>query len=249
MVRLRQRVMGEASIVAAWLCGSFGRNKPDPFSDIDVALVFDSAQARDRAWAQRETFCTNMLAYVPAKSIDNPKDIDSYLVLYGNGTLVDFRYLNKRDLRPNWLDSEIRILKDDVERTAEQIQAASQGYTKSVKRVSSAELSQLDNHFYILFWDAYRRARRGTPAGGIGDYLQLISAVLPPLLDALPKQSAARNQLIDLQYSLDAARTLSHLRQLVTAYRAARSEVVGLNRIDFRPNAAFEREIDRAIAK
>ncbi len=247
MVRLRQRIIGESAIVAAWLSGSFGRNKPDSYSDIDVAIVFDSAESRDRAWSQRQSFCTGILSYVPAKSLDNPKDLSSYLVLYGTGTLVDFRYLNKRDLHGSWLDSEIRILKDDVERTAERVQHASAGLTKPIRRISTSKLAALDDKFYLFFWDTYRRVRRGSPTDGIEDYVLLISQVLPALLVALPKQSAARQNLIALNFSADTSATLAHLRQLVAAYRAARHEIVTRQQIDFRPNTNFEREIDRAL--
>ena len=178
-----------------------------------------------------------------------PKDPDSHLALYGNGTLVDFRYLDAETLTPYWLDGEIKVLKDNAERIAERQQSMSSGLTKQVRRVNSAELSALDNQFWVFFWDTYRRVRRGTPAGGIEDYLQLVANTLPTLLNALPKQSPTRNALIDVQYSLNADATLAHLRHLVVSYRAARDEIVQQNRIDFRPNEAFEREIDRALRK
>ena len=249
MVRLRQRVLGERAIVAAWLAGSFGRNTPDPYSDIDIALVFDSAKSRQWAWQQRHTFCTSIMAYVPAKSFDNPKDPQSHVALYANGTLADFRYLDVNSLQPYWLEADIKILKDNAEQVAATIQQRSQGLTKQVKRVSSAELTTLDTHFWIFFWDTYRRARRGTPASGFEDYLLLVSTVLPTLLGGLRQDSAERNALINLHYTLQNGETLTHLRQLVTVYRNARQAIAKQHRLDYQPDASFEREIDRALKK
>ena len=247
MVRLRQRVQGDSAIVAAWLAGSFGRNTQDPYSDIDIALIFNSPAEREMAWQRRVNFCTDILTYVPAKSIDS--NWESHIVLFSNGTLVDFRFNDRESLQPNWRDGEIKILKDTADRYAEQHQALSLRSGKQVRAVSSAELQQLDDHFWVLFWDTYRRVRRGSAENGIGDYVKLISHVLPTLLDALPADSPARNNLISLSFSRDATATLAHMRQLVTTYRAARSEIVALNRIAFNIDNAFEREIDRAMKK
>ena len=47
ITRLQQRVMREPAIAACFLSGSFGKRRDDGYSDLDVALLFDSDASRE----------------------------------------------------------------------------------------------------------------------------------------------------------------------------------------------------------
>ncbi len=249
IVRLRQQINSNPAIVAAWLGGSYGRNQPDPFSDLDITLVFADSDARDRAWAQRASFCKNILAYVAAKSQDHPQYEHRHNVLYANGTLADVGFFAAPDLQPRHQDGDIKILKDSADSLAatQQMRSAALGARRIV--VNSADLQTLDDSFWIQFWDVYRVVRRGDTEKPFIGYVQLLADTLPKLTAWLLPNSPERQQLIHLQYTLDPNSTRSHLQALITAYRAARSAVIKQNMLDFQVDGAFEREIDRVLQK
>ncbi len=249
IVRLRQQLNSNPAISAAWLGGSYGRNQPDPFSDIDITLVFVDAAARDRAWSQRTHFCQNILAYVAAKSQDHPLYDYRHNVLYANGTLADVAFFAAGELQPRHEDSDIKIVKDSADKIAETQQMHS--VTLGIRRelVRSADLKSLDDSFWIQFWAVYRVVRRGDTQKPFVGYIQLLAAILPKLIGWLLPNSPERQQLIDLHYTLNATTTRAHLQSLVTAYLAARAAVIKQNRLDFPIDRAFEREMARVLRK
>ena len=246
IVRLRQKLNGDPSIVAAWLGGSHGRNQPDPFSDLDIVMLFADDEARERAWARRVDFCQNVMAYVAAKSRDEG---DRHITLYANGTLAEFAFLSRATLQPHPDDADIKILKDSADNLAANHQQDSAMLQPPRARVSAAELQTLDDAFWIQFWDVYRVVRRGDSEKPFVGYVKLLADTLPTLTGWLLPNSAERRQLINLHYTRDAATTRAHLLTLLDAYRAARAAVIKQHQLDFRIDSAFEREIDRVMKK
>ena len=247
IVRLRQRLNGERLIIAAWFFGSFGRNTADPYSDLNICLVYRDETDRAAAWQQRRDFCQSILAYVSAKSVDTSDNQHS--VLFDSGTLAHFRFESQSTLQPSAQDREIKLLKDTPDGWAAQHQQRSQFSGQQVGIISAETLRQLDDRFWVQFWSVYRQVRRGIPATSFSNYINLLADVIPPFLAALPPEHAAHQQLIAAQFGRDARATLDHLRQLLAAYLAARSALVARYRIDFRPNSTFERNIERALKK
>ncbi len=249
IVRLQQRVAGEREIIACWLGGSFGRKSADLFSDIDICLVYPDDTARATAWEQRRDFIQSVLAYVPAKAFDADHIRPFFMVtLYSNGAKADYRFESQTSLRPNPWDADIHILKDS-QGWAAAFQAASARLALPQPRLSSDELTALDNRFWVMFWDVYRQVRRGAPARPFPEYLRLLTAALPRLLEALPPEDPAAAPLIALHYSLDAPLTRQHLRQMLEAYLAARAALIRRYQLAFIPNEAFERQIIRLLDK
>lgn len=249
IVRLRQQINSNHSIIAAWLGGSYGRNQPDPFSDLDVTLVFADTATRDRAWSQRANFCKNILAYVAAKSHDHPLYDFRHNVLYANGTLADIAFFAAPELQPRPEDRDIKILKDSADKVAETQQMHSTAMGDRRTLVRSSDLQLLDDAFWIEFWDVYRVVRRGETQKSFVGYVHLLNATLPKLMAWLLPNSPERQQLINLHYTLDATTTRTHLQNLVAAYRAARAAIIAQNRLDFRIDGAFEREMERVLKK
>ena len=70
IVRLQQRVLGEAAILTCFLAGSYGRRTADAYSDLDVVLVFAGEEERAAAFERRQEFAQSVLPYVPARSFD-----------------------------------------------------------------------------------------------------------------------------------------------------------------------------------
>jgi hypothetical protein len=250
VVRLRQRLLTEPTLQAAWLGGSFGRSREDDFSDIDICLVYADDASRDAAWQTRVTFCRSILAYVPAKSFD-AVHIRPYLhcALYSNGAKADFRFESMTTLTPNPWDGEIKLLKDRDDGWAAAHQNASRRLALPRPHISGDELRALDERFWVMFWDVFRQVRRGTPGKPFVEYLRMLALTLPPLLDMLPAEDDAREKLIDLDYTLAAGTTLTHLRQLFEAYLAARGTLVQRHQIPFVPDGAFERQISRLLQR
>lgn len=247
IVRLRQRLNAERNIVAAWFFGSFGRNTADPFSDLNICLLYRDRQTQAAAWAARRTFCQDILAYVSAKSVDTADNQHS--VLFDSGTLAHFRFCDWETLRPTHLDREIKPLKDDTSGWLDSYEQQCHFLGQQVVPISAETVADVDDRFWILYWNVYRQTRRGAPANAFGDYVQLLASSMPTLLSALPPEHPAHQQLISAHFSADASATLHHLRQLLAAYLAARQAIVEKYRIDFRPNATFERNIERTLKK
>jgi hypothetical protein len=243
IVRLQQKVAREAGIMACFLAGSFGRRTEDAFSDLDVALVFDSKAGRDAAWEQRETFVREILPYVPAKSFD-AAHVRPYLhiALYSNGAKVDYRFENRAELMPNPFDRELRILKDPVG-WAETYQAQCAQTFLPPQRISSAEIKALDHRFWVMFWDVYRLLLRGDTDKPFTIYLELLHFTLPALLRLLPPEDPAYQGLLAAYFTRDAPATRQQMKTLLVAYLAARSAVIRRTNVHYMPDSGFERSV------
>lgn len=250
IVRLRQQLARESAIVASFMGGSFGRGTQDGFSDLDVALVYRDGSARDRAWDSRQGFVKSILPYVPCRSFDGAHVRPFFhIALYGNGAKVDYRFECQGELRPNGWDGEVKVLKGDPAGWLTTYQQQSSQQFIPAPRLTSNELTQLDNRFWVMFWDIYRLLLRGDTDKPFTIYLELLHFTLPTLLQHLPPENPHRQSLLQAAYSQDAPQLRQHMRQLLAAYLASRSAIIERERIHFSPNSAFEREIQRLIDK
>ena len=247
LVRLQQRVMSEADVVVCFLAGSYGRRENDPYSDMDVALVFNDELARDRAWQQRREFAQSVMQYVPAKSFD-ADHVRPYfhIALYSNGTKADYRYELMVELTPNPWDRDIRILKDQ-DGWAEQYQADCARALLPQPQLTATELTALDERFWIMLWDAFRLLLRGDADKPFTIYLELLHFSLPPLLQVLPPEDPARAPLLQAQFNQDTQGTAVHLATLLQAYLNARTAVVTRLHLDFNPDTRFETAVQNLI--
>lgn len=249
IVRLRQRLLAEPAIVAAWLSGSFGRDAADGFSALDVTLLYADDRARDDAWRNRADFCHSILAYVPARSVDDQDIAHCHITLFANGALVRFHFAGQTSLAPTVRDQQIKILKDSADKRAAN-HAAQSAHAAALRQTPTvSQLRLIDDHFWVGFWDVYRQLRRGVAERPFAAYLTLLAETLPPLLEWLPVEDAAHQRLIDVHYSRDARQTLADLRRLLEAYLAARQSVISRYQLDYRPDSSFETQIDRALSR
>jgi hypothetical protein len=249
LVRLQQRVQGERSIAACFLSGSFGRRAEDAFSDLDVALVFDDETERQTAWSERRDFVRSIVPFVAVKSFD-AVHVRPYfhIALYSNGAKVDFRYETKTSLQPSYWDRDIRILKDD-DGWLETFQAQSAQAPLTQPQLTTAELTALDERFWVMFMDAFRLLKRGDYDKPFTIYLELLHFTLPPLLRVLPPEEPARQKLLRAGYSANTKQTLSGLVDLLEAYVAARTAVIQRLHLPFTPEKSFESAIQQLIQK
>lgn len=247
LVRLQQRVMSEGDIMACFLAGSYGRRQNDPYSDMDVALVFPNEDARERAWRQRREFVQSVMQYVPAKSFD-AVHVRPYfhIALYSNGTKADYRYELQSELEPNPWDRDIRILKDR-DGWAEQYQADCGRALLPQPQLTAAELAALDERFWVMLWDAFRLLLRGDSDKPFTIYLELLHFTLPPLLHVLPLEDPARQPLLKAQFNQDTQGTAVHLANLLQAYLNARTAVIQRLHLDFNPDTRFETAVQNLI--
>ncbi len=247
--RLQRHVMTEARILTCFLSGSFGRRADDAYSDIDIALVYGSAADRDAAWAERREFVRAVMPYVAVRSFD-AEHVRPFLhvALYSNGAKADYRFETLDGLAPNPGDHEIRILKDD-NRWAESYQAASSRLAPAQPYISPAALTELDDRFWVMFWDVLRLLKRGDTDKPFPVYLQLLTFTLPPLLAALPREEPARAALLRAQYGGDAGATARGLADLLDAYIAARAAVIRRQNLVYPLNTAFEGEMRRLVER
>lgn len=247
LVRLQQHVIGDANIAVCFLSGSYGRRREDGYSDLDVALVFASDAGRERHWQKRETFVQALNPYVPAKSFDAVHIRPFFhIALYSNGTKADFRFETKASLQPNPWDRDIRIIKDDAGWAAD-FQSASSQLAPPQPRLTLETLTELDNRFWIMFWDVLRLVLRGDHDKPFPIYLQLLHFHLPPLLDALPPEEPARQALLAANFSADTQATAVHLNTLLNAYLAARAALVRRYHLDFEADGRFESAIKQLV--
>lgn len=245
--RLQRHVMAEPGLPVCFLSGSFGRRADDPYSDVDIVLVYTGPAERDSAWAGRQEFVKAVMPYVAVRSFDaSHMRPFLHVALYSNGTKADYRFETMDNLAPNPGDRELRILKDS-ERWGEQFQAASSRLAPAQPYISPDELSALDNRFWVMYWDVLRLLKRGDIAKPFAVYLQLLNFTLPPLHNALPPEDPARAGLARVLYSRDANATLRGMADLLDAYLAARAAVIRRQNLVFPINAAFESEIRRLI--
>jgi hypothetical protein len=247
--RLQRHVLTDPKVLVCFLHGSFGRRAEDAYSDVDVTLLYAGPAEREAAWAGREEFVKAVMPYVAARSFD-ASHVRPYLhvALYSNGTKADYRFETKDSLPPDPIDREIRILKDDG-RWAEQHQATSSRLAPAQPYISPADLLDLDNRFWVMFWDTLRQLKRGDADRPFATYLRLLNFSLPPLLEALPPEDPARRGLVRVAYSRDPAATRRGLVELLESYLAARAAVIRRQNLVFPINAAFESEIRRLVER
>jgi hypothetical protein len=247
--RLQRRVQAEPKITACFLSGSFGRRAEDDFSDVDVALVYADDAARDYAWRNRNDFATSVMPYVPFKAFDG-KHLRPYfyITLLSNGSKFDYRYESAESLKPNPWDGQIRILKDS-DGWAEDYQAESARLSKPQPIINSSELIDLDQRFWVMYWDTLRLLGRGETDKPFPIYLELLSFTIPTFLNVLTPGDSARERLISANYSLDTRANAKHLAELMEAYMEARQSIVKKYHLQSVGDPAFESELRRLIAK
>jgi hypothetical protein len=247
LVRLQQRVGGETAVAACFLSGSFGRRTADDYSDMDVALIFADEAAREQAWADRREFVRSVLPFVAVKSFDGDHVRPYFhIALYSNGAKVDYRYETKAELKPNYWDRDIRILKD-ADGWLEKFQAQSAREALSQPRLTAAELTALDDRFWVMFMDVYRLLRRGDADKPFTIYLELLHFALPPLLRVLPPEEPARQKLLQASFSGDTQQTIRQLLELLDAYLAARTAVIQRFSLDFVVDSRFETAVKQLV--
>jgi hypothetical protein len=251
IVRLQQRALAEAGLPVCMLSGSYGRRREDAYSDLDALLVYSTEAARDVAYSGRRQFVQSVLPYVPARSFDaDHVRPHLHVALYSNGAKVDYLFESQETLRPSpWL-RELRILKDS-DGWGEQFQADCRQMAppRLVGDIDAASLTQLDDRFWVMFWDVYRLLLRGDYDKPFGVYMQLIYFTIPQLLNLLPPEDPAYQGLIELQFTPDTKATLAHMKRLFQAYLAARTAVVKRHNLIFTPNQSFETAVSKLILR
>ena len=249
LVRLQQRILQDQAVMACFLAGSFGRRTEDGYSDLDVVLVYDDEMNRDIAWDKRRDFVQSAMPYVPAKSFD-ADHVRPFLhvALYSNGSKADYLYETKESLRPNPYHKSIRILKDKAD-WAENYQTACQTTAVTQPHISLAELTTLDNRFWVMYWDVLRQVLRGDHQKPFTVYLELMYFALPPLLRVLPPEDPTHAHLLQASFSKDTKTTAVHLKQLLTAYLEARTAVNRRLNLGFMPNSSFENGITQIVKR
>lgn len=247
--RLQRHAQADPAVQACFLHGSFGRRAEDAYSDVDCVLVYAATAERESAWTGRQEFVKGVNPYVAARSFD-AAHVRPFLhiALYSNGTKADFAFERMDALAPDPIFREIRILKDS-DRWAEQLQAASSRLAPPQPYISPAELTELDNRFWVMLWDTMRLLKRGDSDKPFAIYLQTLYFTLPPLLNALPVEEPARQALLNATYGRDVAATTRGLGELLEAYMAARSAVIRRQNLMFPINTAFESEIRRLVER
>ncbi len=247
LVRLQQRVLGERDLSVCFLSGSYGRSQADDYSDLDIALVYPDAQSRDIAWQKRFEFVRSVTPYVPAKSFD-AEHIRPYfhIALYSNGTKADYRFETVDELQPNPWDRDIRILKDS-NHWAEQYQLACTSMMIPQPRITAVELKTVDERFWIMYWDVLRQVLRGDSDKPFAIYIQLLHFTLPIFLDILPPEEPARKPLQNALFNQNTKATAVQLKELLSAYLAARTAVIRRLHLDFQPDTRFEADIQKIV--
>ncbi len=247
--RLQRHVMDDPDISACFLSGSFGRRASDPYSDLDVALIYPDNQVLERAWRNRAQFTKSIMPYVSLKSFD-AEYIRPYfhIVLFANGSKVDLRFENQESLSPNPWDSQIRILKDTAG-WVETFQMKSSQQTLPQARMNAHELTLLDQRFWIMFWDILRLLARGDTDKPFPIYLEMLHFTLPTILQSLPQDHAARMNLIEARFNQDVTITKSHMKDLLNAYITARAEIIKQHHLQFSSDQSFENQIQRLVER
>lgn len=247
VMRLQQRVNLDSDVLVCFVAGSHGRGDSDAYSDLDVALVYGDARGRDAAWSRRRDLVQSMLPFVSAKSFD-ATHVRPYfhVALYSNGAKVDYRFESTESLLPNPWDRDIRILKDHDD-WGRQFQEACSRTSRTQPQLSSGELAEIDDRFWIMFWDVFRLLLRGDHDKPFTIYLELLQFTLPALLLVLPEEDPARTGLLRLDYGPDTRMSLRHMAQLLDAYLVAREAIVARQKLHFVPDRRFESAIRRLV--
>lgn len=249
LMRLQQRVLSESEILVCFLSGSYGRRTEDPYSDLDVALVFAGVDERESAYANRRSFVQSLMPYVPAKSFDAEHIRPYYHVaLFSNGAKVDFRFETQDGLKPSPWDHDIKLIKD-TDGWGEQFRRESAQLTSIVPRppFSDKELVKLDNRFWIMFMDVFRLLLRGDHDKPYPVYLEMLTFTFPVLRELLPIEDPARGKLPVSHFDSDLPATLDHMRYLLQAYLDARAAVIRRYNLAFMPDEIFENAIVRLV--
>lgn len=247
--RLQRHAQGDPAVVACFLYGDYGRRVDDPYSDVDIALIYDGDEDRDSAWAGRREIVKAVMPYVAVRSFDASHVMPFlHVALYSNGTKADFRFETIDGLSPDSIFRELRILKDR-QGWSERFQAASSRLAPAQPYISPGELTDLDNRFWVMFWNVLRLLKRNDTNKPFVGYLRLIYFSLPPLLDALPPEEPARRALMRVTYSDNIGETLRGMSDLLEAYLAARAAVIRRQNLVFPINTAFESEIRRLVER
>ncbi|MGB3716009.1 MAG: nucleotidyltransferase domain-containing protein [Candidatus Promineifilaceae bacterium] len=251
LMRLQQRVLSEPAILVCFLTGSYGRRTHDPYSDLDVVLVFGGEREREVAYAGRREFVESLMPYVPAKSFD-ARHIRPFfhIALFANGAKADFRYETKEALKPSVWDRDIQLIKDkDGWGKRFQVEAEKLSSVPPRPTFTERELVDLDNRFWIMFIDVYRVLLRGDYDKPYPVYLELLSFTIPLLLRLLPSEDPAHQSLSISHYDHDTTATTKHMRALMNAYLEARTAVIRRYNLTFMPDQIFETAIIKLISR
>ena len=250
LVRLQQYILKDEQILACFLAGSHGQGKNDKFSDLDLILIFTDEVTRDRAYVQRHKFVISVLPYLSAKSFD-ADHVRAYMhiVLYGNGAKVDFLY-ETLNMRPQFELRDMRVLKESGGWAAAFLhECATQAPTIEKATTAADTLTAIDDRFWIMFMDVYRRLLRGDHDAPFPIYLQMMYFTIPELLKLLPPEEPAYQALIEIRYTQDTGATITHMLRLMRAYLGARDAIVKRHHLHFQVDSTFEGDLLKKIAR
>ena len=249
LMRLQQHVLKEPDILVCFLSGSYGRRTQDPYSDLDVVLVFGGESERDAAYLNRKSFVQSLMSYMPARAFDAVHIRPFFHVaLFANGAKVDFRYQTVTGIEPTSWDRDIKLIKDTEDWGL--------GFQQEAEKLSSipprplfttSELVELDNRFWVMFMDVFRLLLRGNFDKPYPVYLELLSFTIPTLLQLLPVEEPARRSLFVSHFDQDTAATVEHMRALLSAYLEARAAVIRRYNLSFIPDQVFEGAITKLV--
>jgi len=248
LVRLQQFILKDENIKVCFLAGSYGRGTQDNYSDLDLILIFADEDSKTLAYEARHEFVRSVLPYLSAKSFDADHVIPNlHIALYGNGAKVDYLF-ETFNMKPRFEYQEMRTLKDqDGWAQAFLRECAAQPPSAARAATAADILSNIDNRFWIMFMDVYRRLLRGDHDAPYPIYIQMIYFTIPSLLELLPAEDPAHQALIDIHYSSATRTTIDHMKRLLKAYLGAREAIVQRHQLYFPVDSAFEREILRKI--
>ncbi len=246
--RLQRLVAEQTEIIACFLSGSFGRRAEDAYSDLDIALVYQNEAGLERAWHSRIQFAKSIMPYISLKSFD-AEHIRPYfhIVLFANGSKLDLRFENKDTLQPNPWDAQIRILKD-TDGWTENYQSQSGRLAVPQTGIGNRELVQIDQRFWVMYWDILRLLVRGDTEKSFPIYLQLLHFSIPTLIEVLPP-GPERTSLFEAQFNRDRNVNTTHFRKLLKAYLRARQAIIQHHHLQFAADHSFENQIQRLVDK
>jgi predicted nucleotidyltransferase len=251
LVRLRQRIAREQQIRVCFLTGSYGRGTQDKFSDLDLVLVYKDERSRNLAYEQRLDFARSVLPFLPVRSYD-AEHIRPYLhsALYGNGTKVDYQYAAMINMNPTEHFRNVLLIKDTDQDWGRELQISSEQLSPSLEKtsISTQELTELDDVFWVLFMEVYRQVLRGDQISPFTTFLHLLYSTLPKILALLPINDPSQRSLARSLYDDDSVITLDFLRQFLKNYLEARSKIVRRFNLDFQLDSPFERELKKIVA-
>ena len=249
LMRLQQHVLKEPDILVCFLSGSYGRRTQDPYSDLDVVLVFGGESERDAAYADRKSFVQSLMPYVPARGFDAAHIRPFFhVVLFANGAKVDFRYETSTGMKPTSWDRDIKLIKDTDDWGLRFQQEA--GKLSSIPprpAFTTSELVEMDSRFWVMFMDVFRLLLRGDYDKPYPVYLELLSFTIPTLLRLLPVEEPARRSLFVSHFDQDTVATVEHMRGLLSAYLEARAAVIRRYNLSYMPDQVFEGAITKLV--